>query len=121
MNYFFKKHTLKFLYSILSLLGFPVIIYNHKGFIVFINKKAASLFGYKPNELIHCSFLKLIPFKMLPKNLEMFESILENKNITHKYVLKQRLNKKGYVVDILVRTLCFSSANTFLCIFKQLS
>ncbi len=118
MSYLFEKIIVKFLYSILSLLGVPVIIYNHKGFIVFINKKAAGMFGYKPQELIHSSFLKLIPFSMLPKNLEMFESILENKKINHKYVLKQRLSKKGYIVNVLVKTMCFNSVNSFMCLLK---
>ncbi len=121
MNYLIEKNLVKFLYSILSLLGIPVIIYNHKGFIVFINKKAAKLFGYSPNELRHCSFLKLIPFSMLPKNLEMFESYLENKKIKHKYILKQRLCKTGYVKEVLVKTICFNSINTFMVVFKHLN
>lgn len=121
MNYLIEKTLVKFLYSILSLLGIPVIIYNHKGFIVFINKKAAKLFGYSPEELKHCSFLKLIPFSMLPKNLEMFESYLDDKKIKHKYILKQRLCKTGKIREIFVKTICFNSVNTFMVVLKQLS
>ncbi len=98
--------------------GYGIVVYNQKGFIVYINNKATKMFGYKKSELLHCSFLKLIPFRMLPKNIEMFEKAAQQNIISKGFIKRQRLTKNGTIIDVFVKTLCFNYINTFICIIK---
>lgn len=98
--------------------GYGIVVYNQKGFIVYINNKATKMFGYKKNELLHCSFLKLIPFRMIPENIEMFEKAAHQKMTPKGFTERQRLTKNGTIINVSVKTLCFNYINTFMCVIK---
>jgi len=118
MNYLLKFILINVVFWILTLFNFAIIIYNFKGFIVMINKKAANILGYNKSELKHQSFLKIVPPEQIPKNLEHFEQIINKEPLKKGFLKRIKIDKHRRRIEIKVKTIPINNVYSFVSIIK---